>query len=545
MSNRQRTRAEAAERLAEHLRSSADLAERRSAAEHLRRAVVLWREIGDQPRLGHCLTRLGEALLQQGQFRAAGARFHEALPVLQDLADTAGHCDALLGAAEAALELGESQVANSCCLSAAALARQLQDSTRQGRIGMLEARCHLRADDSSAARRALQLAGPHLHNDTERIHSLLLRAEIEQRAADPTAAAHAYEQACEEAMAQRQLELADRALAAWFELILRHQQYHWARELAERRIDLHRHYHNPAGEAEALRRLAELEFRQGAAADAIRTLEQGLAAADASAEPNAVIRAQIALARAYRRMEQNNEADAIIERAWTDLRNHPNDELEQQVLGERSALARRRSDWDKALALLRRRQNLLRRLGDRLGEQRMLASLSDCLRHTGHFDEADRVLRRLIVLATNSGDAPDRCYAEHSLGALLLSKERHAAALPHLRAAQDGYQDLIGNQTSERERMLLAKLHHQIGTCLLVLEQADPAIDHFHQCLELHEGLDKPGSQARALVGIGNAYSALGNPNRARLVFLEAAQLCERSGDLRATAMIRRQTEGL
>ncbi len=49
----------------------------------------------------------------------------------------------------------------------------------------------------------------------------------------------------------------------------------------------------------------------------------------------------------------------------------------------------------------------------------------------------------------------------------------------------------------------------------------------------------------KVLVGIGNAKAMLGHSGEARTIFDEAADLCEKQGDVRATTIIRRATRTL
>ena len=74
---------------------------------------------------------------------------------------------------------------------------------------------------------------------------------------------------------------------------------------------------------------------------------------------------------------------------------------------------------------------------------------------------------------------------------------------------------------------------------------APKALEQFQRALDLYTYFEDDQSKARVLVGLGNANNLLGNSEDARSLLEEAAKLCESQGDMRATMIIRRATDGV
>lgn len=509
---------------------------------HLRAAAEAWEQAGWPQRKAECLVDLGKLNTKRQAYNEAAEAFVDAARIL-DAADTAEKdaSDAHAGAGIALRSVGRIDASVRHLRKALKLSTKLNDLLRKAEHQMELGASLIEAEEPEAAIEASEAALECFTNYKQGSQ----RARCMEQLGMACAALDRHEEAAAhiEAAAAMDMELGRRfeateVLSRFADMQSRRGEHASALALLERCLQIHEQDHNRAmiattnrlkgmvhqaagqlreardcfeesldlciglkdheGEARALYHIGGLENRDGDVAAALETLEWAKSKADEASNLKIKERALAAIAKIQRKCEKHEEAITTMHE-WVEV---------------------------------------LKQLGERQEQLRVLGSMASIHQERGALVEAEAHLRRLISVCNQDEDEAERLYAHHGLAVLLSKRLQHREAGEHFRQAMVGYRKLFGDERSERQSKLLATLHYQYASELLREGQADDALMQFEASLGL-EGQDE-NQRARVLVGMGNAHRMSGNENAAGECFAEAAELCELQGDIRATSIIRK-----
>lgn len=171
------------------------------AADRFREASALYQELGDQRMLAPATSNLARLLYVLGRYDEAFGLFEQALTIARDNADRAGEASALCGLAEVNAEKGLHQQTMEYAQLALTVARDGGHRPLEGTARRLIGVAHHQAGDDEQALRHLgaALGIARATGDTDQIAAALNRlATTHVAAGNPTAALHFYRQAMEE-----------------------------------------------------------------------------------------------------------------------------------------------------------------------------------------------------------------------------------------------------------------------------------------------------------------------------------------------------------
>ena len=230
--------------------------------------------------------------------------------------------------------------------------------------------------------------------------------------------------------------------------------------------------------------------------------------------------------------------------------------LLEPVLAAISRVLRSRGEHDAAVAVMQKWVAVLKRQGDRADALVVLGSIAEVYQDKGAWDEAEAHLQRLVRVTGTPADRDLHARTLRQLAGIEARREAWGEARAHLTEAIEA----LGTMTDETRAALSAQLGH------VCLQQADAistggeeslsgagghpdsllaAVDHLQEAERLLRVANDEPALARVLVDLGNAQALLGQRNAAKSAFDQAADICEKQGDVRATQLIRRATQQL
>ncbi|MFD8015605.1 tetratricopeptide repeat protein [Streptomyces sp. NPDC058955] len=219
---------------------------------------------------------------------------------------------------------------------------------------------------------------------------------------------------------------------------------------------------------------------------------------------------------------------------------------------------------------------LYRRQGNLMGQANVLADLGDVLRLTGADREAEEHLTEAVQITQELGSPLGEAHSLTYLARLHLGRgdaERADALLTHALALCEEVDSAMGRayvtlHTAEVAllRAAPAAARAQAGHCLGLFEELGdlggraaalhvhalalracgepgPASDRHHEALTLARSIQAPYEEMRALVGIADCLSDLGDPGLAAEPLRTALAIAERLRLPEATGLLRRLTE--
>ena len=319
-----------------------------------------------------------------------------------------------------------------------------------------------------------------------------------------------------------------------------------ALELLERCYNIHKKANDKEMMAQTLRLLGMIHLRQGSVDDTFECYEKALDFSNIIEDQASIARTQYLIGSAYVSFEQTDKALPALMAGLEAAELAENFKLQERILAAVAKIHRESGDHEKALESMHNWVAILKELGERQEQLRVLGTIAEIHNARGASNEAEAHLRRLISVCTQDSDKAELLYAQHGLAVLLAKRGEHMEAVPHFQIAIQGYTEENHSPRTPEEAKHLSKLHYQFGNSLLQVEtMADKALEQFQRSVDLYAFFEDDQSKARVLVGLGNAHNQLGHAVEAKQFLDEAAKLCESQGDMRATMIIRRATDGL
>jgi tetratricopeptide (TPR) repeat protein len=227
--------------------------------------------------------------------------------------------------------------------------------------------------------------------------------------------------------------------------------------------------------------------------------------------------------------------------------------LLQPVLAAIARVLRSRGELDSAIAVMQRWVAVLKQQGDRADALAVLGSIAEVYQDKGAWDDAEAHLQRLLRVTGTPADRDLHVRTLRQLAGIEARRGAWSEARAHLLEAIEA----LGSMATETRAALSAQLGH---VCLqqadaILQRDEDPriaadghsdcllaAVDHLQVAERLLRAANDEPALARVLVDLGNAKVLLGRLDEAKSAFDQAADACEKQGDVRATQLIRRAT---
>lgn len=530
-----------------------------SAVTHLRNAADGYQQAGWSDRRAECLQQLGRLQLRRSQPAEAAAAFAEALGLHRAAGDTQSAIAAATGAADAHRLQGEYDQALRRAEEAVSLAEELGDHLRLASSRHAFGLVRLAREELAAAQEPVELALATYEaykKDLERAGCHECLAQIRMGLDDPDGCREHYEVCLAIATEAGRSHDVAAALSRWADLALRHQRHDIARDVLDRCVALHRNNRNNDLLAQSLRLRGNVRQRQGDTKQALADLREALDLVRGMGDHAGEARTRYLIGSIQAKSDDPVGAIDELQLALTAAQQQGDQRIVERIYAALTRLHRQTGQHDRAIETMEEWIRVLKELGDRGEQLRVLGSLAKTHSDRGSVDEAEAYFRRLIRVCTRPIDEGEKLYAQHGLAMVLQKQERLDEAIPLLEAAVEGYtRHSREPQSTIQPPVPLARLHAQLGNCLLERKKAEEALIHFefarHQ-LEMEDELGDEDQResnrnllARVLVGLGNAHHQLSRSHDAREFFDQAASICETQGDMRATMIIRRRTDGL
>jgi tetratricopeptide (TPR) repeat protein len=128
------------------------------------------------------------------------------------------------------------------------------------------------------------------------------------------------------------------------------------------------------------------------------------------------------------------------------------------VLTRVGELDSRMGDFEGALTALRRALDIVREIGDRVGEVFVLYGIGSAEHRQGRLTEAETILRAAVEAAKPLGQANILANAMRELGEIATKTGDAAAAVEHLDDAQRRYGELGANRRQAETLSLLEEI---------------------------------------------------------------------------------------
>lgn len=514
---------------------------------HLRAAAELWLQAGWPTRRAEVLSDLGRLHTKAGNHSDAAISYGDALRVFESADDAKRAIDAALGAGIAQLSAGMVPEALKLLKRAVELAGQLNDHLRiaaslldLARAQVAEARvlrpaaaleaiatCERARKIFDAFKRRMQVA-----------ESQELQAQAQALAGDFAAAA-----ACYELSSGIHFELgrsfeANEVLGNWAAMERDRGNCDGAIAIHKRSIELHTQAGNKALLAQSYRRLGMVYAKAGDHGQAGDSYQRSLDLCRMVDDGPGASRSLYLLGTTALRAGREAEGLKRLEECVTEAKLRNDIAHLEEALAAIVSHHRSRGDHQKALEIMGNWVDAMRERGERQEQLKVLGDIAEVHQEAGAFDEAEAHLRKLVEVCSKSEDQAERSRAHHGLGTLMSRRGAHREAYGHLKESLVGF----GDTALPLKR---AQILYQMANACLNVQDAELALQHLERAMPLCQQIGDDKLRAKLLVAIGNAKAMLGHSGEARTIFDEAADLCEKQGDARATTIIRRATQTL
>ncbi len=507
---------------------------------HFRAAAEGFEKAGWPTRRAECLMDLGRLHAKAGNHADAGQVFGDALRVFEAARDAknAGEAAGLAGAAW--VEQSDFDQALRLLKRAVELAEERNDHVQIALCLVDLARCLIARREAEPALAALTRALAIFTAFKKGIQRALvheLMGAAHAIADRPQQAGENYETSAAISQELGRGFEAGETLARYADMQRDRGDHVAAIALHERCLTLHHQAGNAMLEAQTLRRVGMVEVKRGQLDQAIERYQRALDLCRSVDDHDGVSRTLYLIGAANARAGRAGPARAAFEQSLAAAEAHNNPAHMEQALSALANLHRSLGEPEQALAIMQRWVEILKVLGDRSDQLKVLGTMAEIQQERGALGEAEAHLRRLISVCTRPEDRSERIRAQHSLGVLLAKRGQFHEAIEFLGSALTGLGD---RQPDDR-----AKLRYQIGSCHLALREGEAALTQFETALKDLDLEPEEKIHAKVLVGIGNAHGLLGRRDSAKQFFDQAAALCEKQGDVRATTIIRKATRDL
>ena len=525
---------------------------------HLQAALEIWRKLAWATRIAELQIDLGNLHRKAGNHAESAKEFSQAMTVFAGANDERA-IDAAVLAGNAFLDLNQQVEALAVLGRAAELADERNDHLRIAAVQIDLGRAQVAAGNApaalAAAERAMKIFGSFKRKgEVARCHELYANAHTV--AGNSVEAVHHFELA-----AQIQTELARPVeagevlgrLADWHR---DHSDLPAAEAVLDRALAMYTQTGKNGLVAHTLRRLGTIHAKRGepdkAGARYARSLELCRSLNDHEGTSRTLYllgAADIRAGRVDEGLVKLNESIAAAEQA-----NQPG--LVEPALAAIARVHRSRGEHDAALAVMQRWVEVLKKQGDRADALQVLGSIAEIYQDKGAWEEAEAHLQRLVRVTATPVDRDLHARALRQLGTAEARRGAWGEARAHLTEALE----TMSEASSETRAALSAQVGH------VCLQQADAmmrrgehrkvgsgghpdyllvSVDHLQIAERLLRESGDEQALAKVLVDLGNAKALLGRTEEAKNAFEQAADACEKQGDVRATTIIRRATQKL
>ncbi len=522
-----------------------------AAIPHFTEAAAIWEKL-------HWPVRQAEILCDLGRVHAKAHDDHhasEAYTKAQRLfagADDVRSVDAGIAGANAWLTQGRADAALALLKDAAVAADKHNDHLRLAGVRLELGRALVVQGDAVKATEAAELA---LKTFTDyrqwqqvaAVHELTARAHALANRLDESTAA--WERAVKQHQdLGRPLE-AGECLARWADHAKDRGDTTTALAALERGLALHRHGDKKAAIAQMLRRIGSVHLKRKEFAEARARYSESLELSRTLEDQEGISRSLYLLGAAEVQAKRLEEGQALIEESLAAAEKLGLQSVIEPALAALARVLRARGDHDRAIEVMNRWVTVLKDLGDRQDALQVLGTIAELHQERGAWFEAEAHLDRLLQVANRPEDQTARARAL----ALMATVKSHNGSLTEAKTLLRAAIDQLPAITPERTR---ARLSYRLGSLLLVeasghgghQPDGDLAAESLSWLQRAEHHLtheDDDQARAKVLVAIGNAKALLGQVDEAKTVFDEAADLCEKQGDVRSTRIIRKATLGL
>ncbi len=537
-------------------RSGAALA---AAIPHFLSAIAIWRQLNWPTRVAEIQLDLGRLHTKSGNFAEAAALSAEAVHAFAGAGDERA-IDAGILAGKAYLEVNQAPAALRSLQRAVAIADERNDHLRIAAVQVELGRAQVATGDApaalKAATRALGIFDSYKRKiEVARCHEVIANAQT--IAGDAPAAGAAYESAI--AVYQelgRPVETGE-VLNRFADWQRDRGDLAAAEAILDRALALYTQTGKQGLAAQTLRRLGTVHAKRGDTTKADERYRRSLELCRTLEDHEGLSRTYYLLGAADLRaglvddgLAKLNESLVAAERA-----NQPS--LLEPTLAAIARVHRSRGEHDAALEVMQRWVEVLKAQGDRHDALQVLGTIAEVHLDKGAWDQAEAHLQRLVRATTSPADRDLHTRTLRQLGTVEARREAWPAARAHLTEALESLAADVQPETRaalnaqighvclrQADAIIRSGAHRQVGSgghpdCLLA------AVDHLHAAEQQFTTAHDSHALARVLVDLGNAKALLGQTSEAKSAFEQAADTCEKQGDVRATTIIRRATRTL
>lgn len=505
---------------------------------HLRTAADIWGQLNWPERRAEVLLDLARLHVKAGNHAEAAAAGAEALSLFANASDGRA-IDAASAAGTSYLEIREVDRGLEVLKRGLQIAEEKNDHLRIAQSALELARAWNakgRPDEAIQACERAHRLFTDFRKGIQRAQCHECLAEAHAIGGDAEASAREYETCV--GIYQNELgrpQEAAEVLGRWADRARDRGDFPTAIAILERCLQGLMQTGNRAAEARVHRRIGRVHAERGADPEAAAAFQRSLEICQATGDQDGVSRSLYLLGAAAIRAGRSEDGLLHLRRSSDIARQIANLHQLEQATAAIAKELRARGRHEEALATMHTWVEVLKQLGDRQDTIKVLGEIAEVHQQRGALADAEIHLRRLVEVCCKPEDSQERARARYHLGTLLARKGEHQESYLHLAKALEDFGSGI-------ELSRFARINYQMGMSSLYRHDPATALEHFEKALQTYDRAPDDQAKAKVLVGIGNAKAMLGADQEAKNVFDEAAELCERQGDVRATQIIKRAT---
>lgn len=268
-------------------------------------------------------------------------------------------------------------------------------------------------------------------------------------------------------------------------------------------------------EADGLRLLGLAEYSAGLYDSASTHFDRALALHHESGDRHAEAGGHNSLAGCCHIEGRYRDAVVHLERAIAIYGELDNRAAQASALSNLAYMRRRLGEYDQALRCVDEAQAIAHTDGNRVDQAHALLNRAEILRDIDRLGEARACGEELLELARASGVHALEASGLTLLGGVCLRLGEYEEAATHLDAA-------LTQSRAQRDRTQQARVLNLLGELALVTNDPTKARDCFEAALQSDDRYES----ARTQSGLGDAYDALGQPERAATAHRLARETC-------------------
>lgn len=466
-----------------------------------RRALELWRGLGDRFQEARALSQLGKALSSSSQMDESLACFEKALALQRELKDREGLAETLRQMGRTLRVIGEDGRALEAYQESLSLFQELGQPDNAAAVLLLAGQVHQEFGDPDSAlatyRRGLELSRE-AGDKVQQSQALNSLGRLRFLLGKPLQALEDYKQALDLARSSRRASNEAEILSNLGYLHQGLGMPHDALEHFAKAREIFRALRNKEREAIALNNLGNLLFQLGALEDARELLEQSL---PLQHDPRNQAMTLVSLSRIAEELGDPEGASSRIEKALKLQRDARDRAGEAESLRAQGLLLLETGDAAQAEKRLRESLALYEELGRRSRAAAVRRGLARALADQGRTGDARQAYEESRKEAEELGDVGAQALTvaeqgrlEHLAGSLQAARERLEAAL-HL---MESYRsEVSGDRLRASHFAAVREVYERYVDVLMQLHRADPAKGLDAKAFEVAEQ-----SRARGLLDV-------------------------------------------